>query len=117
MAPIEPLKITQHDLQPYYRFKFEDSTGTAISLTGATVVCTLKTLGGIVKINRQTAGINITDSAQGEGEYQWQTGDTDTAGTYHIEIEATPASGGKFTGPFPQQCRAEVHIEAGQDSV
>ena len=93
------LKITRYDLQPYYLVKVVNSDGSVIDITGATIYCTMKSVDGTVKIDRQTAGINITDAAAGEFEYRSQSGDTDTLGEYWIEFEINPLSGGKFTMP------------------
>lgn len=97
---IKELRITKNDLQSFYCFKFQDSLGANIDLTGATVYCTMRSSGGgTAKINRQTAGIVITTAAAGEGEYRWQPGETDTVDSYLIEFEVNPLSGGKFTLP------------------
>ncbi len=115
---IEALKLVKNDLQPYYRVKVQKSDGTAIDLTGATIYCTMKPKGGTtLKINRQTTGIVITDAANGEFEYRWQAGDTDTTGLYHIEFEINPGSGGKFTVPNPKEGPAEVAIVDSLDST
>ena len=97
------------DTQPYYRVKIEDSDGDAVPLSGATIYCTMTSTGGTVKINHQNTGITITDATNGEFEYRWQTGDTDTAGFYVIEFEINPSGGGKFTLPTGEV--AEVIIE------
>jgi hypothetical protein len=96
----KPLKLKKNDLQPYYKFEVQDSDGNAVSISGATIYCTMKNAAtGTLKINRQTTGVNITDGVNGQGEYRWQAGDTDTVGKYFIEFEINPASGGKFTIP------------------
>lgn len=93
--------IKRNDLQPYYYGKALSVTGTAIDLTGATIRCTMyEADAGTLKINRQTTGVTITSAASGLFHYQWQSGDTDTTGTYLIEFEVTPQSGGKFTLPY-----------------
>jgi hypothetical protein len=69
---------------------------------------------GTLKLDRQSAGINITDAAGGEFEYRWQAGDTDTVGRHEIEFEITPASGGKFTVPASE--RAYVIIRDSLDA-
>ena len=111
------LYLKKNDLQPYYYAKVKDSDGAAISLVGATIYCTMKLLSGAIKINRQTAGVNITDESAGEFEYQWQSGDTDTAGVYAIEFEINPAAGGKFTVPVDSDDKAIVVIRDSLDKV
>ncbi len=109
---IKDLYVTQHDLQPYYRVTVKDSAGNLIDLTGVTIVFTMKSVGGIVKINRQSTGVIIANQTtnKGEFEYRWQAGNTDTSGEYYIEFEVTPASGGKFTLPGPDLGRAKVVV-------
>ena len=91
--------------------------GTVISLSGATIYCTMKKVEGSIKIDRQTDGINISDAAAGEFEYKWQSGDTDTLGSYHIEFEINPSSCGKFTIPADPNDIALVKIEASLDTT
>lgn len=118
MATIQILKLTVNDLQPYYFVQVKNNAGIVVDLTGATIVATMKLLSdGSLKINRQSTGINITGATIGHFQYEWQSGDTDTAGIYQIEFEITPASGGKFTLPQPQQFTAQVHILDSLDTI
>ena len=95
-----PVYLKKNDLQPYYYVSVVDGTGAAVNIDGATISCTMKDARtGVVKINRQTTGITITNGAGGLFEYHWQSGDTDTPATYNIEFEINPAVGGKFTLP------------------
>jgi len=96
---IKLLTIKKNDLQPYYFAQVVDSDEDPVSLVDATIYCTMKSTEGNIKINRQTAGINVTNPGNGNFEYQWQSGDTDTAGKYYIEFEINPLAGGKFTIP------------------
>ena len=121
---VDKLRIKRNDLQPYYYFTAKDQAGAVIDLAGATIRCTMRLWDpdtGIYasgkKIDRQTAGINVTDAAAGEGEYQWQAGETDTSGIYRIEFEVTPGSGGKFTIPNPKYGEAEVVIHDDLDAT
>jgi len=111
------LYLKVNDLQPYYYAKAKNSDGTVISISGATIYCTMKEIDGSIKINRQTAGITISDAANGEFHYAWQSGDTDTAGNYSIEFEINPSSGGKFTLPADPDDVALVKIEASLDTT
>lgn len=105
-------KVKRNDGQPYAYFQFKDDQGTGVNLTGATIVATMKnTSDDTLKINRQSAGIAFDGTASGsdadditvgKGHYEWQSGDTDTSGTYLMEFEATPSSGGKFTLPVKE---------------
>ena len=114
---IKKLDLTQHDEQGHYKVEFKDTEGNVQDLTGATIVCSMKNIeSGVLKIDRQSAGINVTDEANGLFQYEWVTGDTDTVGRYQIEFEITPASGGKVTIPNPGQGRAIVEVHAGMDA-
>lgn len=104
--------IKKGALQPYFRTKAEDSSGTAVDITGATIYCTLTKLDGTVQVNAQTAGIVVTDGTAGEFEYRWVSGDTDIAGTYEVEFRIVPASGGDFTLPvIPKEIAKVIIIE------
>jgi len=113
----ETLYMKRYDLQPYYYAQVVDSDGDVIDLTGATIRCTMKSLGGTVVINRGTTGVTITNATEGYFEYRWQSGDTDALGTYHIEFEITPAAGGKYTLPAKPDEKALVHIVKSLDTV
>lgn len=119
---IETLHLNRNDRQPYYRVTAKDSALAVINIAGATIYCTMVAYDpatgviGTTKINRQDAGINITDGAAGEFEYRWQATDTDLAGTYYIEFEIVPA-GDKYTFPNPSEGRALVVIQADLDST
>lgn len=94
------LTLKRNDLQPYLYAQAIESTGTAIDLTGATVMATMRDVDvGTLKINRQSAGVNVTVASTGTFQYEWQSGDTNTTGTFSFEFEIAPASGGKFTLP------------------
>lgn len=109
--------INRHDLGPTYRSKIVDSTGATVDLTGATIVCSMKTTdGATLKINRQSTGITIYNQITNKGEfgYNWQAGDTDTSGSYYIEFEVNP---GKITYPNPKDGKAKVVIKDDLDNV
>ena len=117
--PITPLYMTQHDRRPYYYVTVKDASGNLIDLTGYTIRCTMKALGGSTpKIDRRTTGVTLADQSSNKGLFylNWQIGDTNTVGTYNIEFELTPsADSDKFTFPNPEHGPAQVIISAGQD--
>lgn len=114
---IKTFYITQYDLQPYYPVQVKSTSGSPLDLTGATIRCNMKTKkGDTLIINRQTAGINVSDVTNGKFEYRWQSGETGTSGQFYIEFEVSPASGGKFTIPNYKDGRAEVQIISGLDT-
>jgi hypothetical protein len=65
-------------------------------------------------IDRAATGCVVTDGANKELEYRWQAGDTDSVGTFKIEFEINPVSGGKFTVPVTGT--ALVRIEGDLDN-
>lgn len=94
-------RIKKNDRQPYYKAQVVDSDGSAFDLTGTTIKVTMRVSnGGAVKINAATTGIVVTNAANGEFEYRWQAGDTDTIAQYDIEFLFTPPSGDQFTLPL-----------------
>ena len=112
---INTLYLKKNDLQPFYYAQIKDSAGTVVSISGATIYCTMKGAStGTIKINRQTTGINITEGTNGKFEYRWQVGDTDTIGIYAIEFEVVPLVGGKYTVPTSK--KALVVIEESLDT-
>jgi len=117
---IETLNIKRHDLQPYYKFKITDSSGTAISCEGASVCFTMVGDTGIV-VNR--APCVLTNATLGEGEYRWAGTDTAVAGTYEIEIEIEPAQDiygnypGKFTVPVSEKAKVKIWPDLGEAPV
>ena len=114
MADIVMLK--RNDLQPYIYAKAILHTNTAIDLTGATIVFSMRNLDtSSLTLSRVSAGVTLTASTSGEFQYQWQAGNTATTGTYVAEFEITPATGGKFTLPVNRDLR--VIIVADEDST
>lgn len=110
------LKLKRNDLQPFIYCKAVDSSNTAIDLTGASVVFTMRDVeSGVLKITRQSAGVTLTSASTGVFEYQWQSGDTDTTGSFVGEFEITPGSGGKFTLPVNKDLK--IFIVADEDST
>ena len=78
--------IKQNDTSPSLQATLKDSTLTPISLNGATVQFHMKSLDGVVKVDET---MTIVDSDNGIIRYDWQTGDTDTVGTYNVEFQVT----------------------------
>ncbi|MEE8574270.1 MAG: hypothetical protein V3T30_02560 [Thermodesulfobacteriota bacterium] len=90
------LRLTRNDFQPSYYGTIVDSAGTPIDLTGASLVFTMVKRGETTpKVSRAT--VTVTDPLNAEWQYDWQGTDTDSRGVYDVEVEVTPATGGKFT--------------------
>tara|TARA_R110001606_G_scaffold224822_2_gene372967 strand:+ start:1503 stop:1823 length:321 start_codon:yes stop_codon:yes gene_type:complete len=88
--------IKQNDTSPSMLANLTDGDGNAINLTGANVKVHVKDLVGNIKIDRT---IDIPDPLIGRVRLNWQTGDTDTFGTYYVEFEATYNDGSIETFP------------------
>jgi len=71
--------------------------GSAVDLTGATVKFYMKNRDtGNVKINGVACTLVV--AASGTCKYVWQSGDTDTVGTFVAEVEVTFSGGTVQTG-------------------
>lgn len=78
--------------------KFYPRANPASNFTAATAVFNMRQAGGGTKISRQSA--TISSDAEGTFfQYDWVSGDTDTAGTYEAEFEITLSSGRVETYP------------------
>jgi len=88
--------IKQNDTSPSLSAILKDSSLVAVDLTGATVKLHMKSIDGILKIN---SAMTITSAIGGTVQYDWQTGDTDTVGTYLVEFQVTYSDGAIETFP------------------
>lgn len=88
--------IKQNDTSPSLQATLKDSTQTPVDLTGATVMFHMKSVDGTIKVDSQ---MTITNEAGGVVQYDWQSGDTDTVGTYYVEFEVTYADSSVETFP------------------
>jgi hypothetical protein len=82
--------IKNGDTAPAYVVDLQDdvdSTPVAINLTSATSVTFKMRLTGTTGAPAITQAMTVTDAANGRVTYEWQTGDTDTPGTYDAEFE------------------------------
>lgn len=76
------------DLAPKLKFDLN------ADLTGATVVAKIRRLHQSTVL---TKTMTVTDAPNGLCEYQWVVGDTDTVGTYRVEVLVT------FSGSIPER--------------
>lgn len=88
--------IKQNDTSPSLQATLKDASQAPINLTGATVMFHMKSLDGAIKIDTE---MTITDERNGVVKYDWQSGDTDTVGTYYVEFEVTYADASVETFP------------------
>lgn len=78
--------IKQNDTSPALQATLQDYAGTAVNLVGASVQFHLKSVDGTIKVD---APMTIQNASGGIVLYSWDTGDTDTAGSYYAEFEVT----------------------------
>jgi len=88
--------IKQNDTSPALLATLKDFSGSAINLTGASVLFHMKDLSGTVKIDQ---AMTITNATLGLVRYDWQVGDTDTVGTYYVEFQVTYSDSSVETFP------------------
>lgn len=87
--------LKKGDTSPSIRYTLSPT----VDLTGATVRFSMRNRAtGAIKINRATAGI-VAPATGGVVQYNWTSGDVDTAGEYQAEFEITHASGTPETFP------------------
>jgi hypothetical protein len=103
--PHADVYMKQGDTKPDLELTFLDGNGSAVDLTGATVVFSMRRAGTVV-ISEQAC--TLVTAASGEAKYVWQAGDTDTAGVYEGEAEVTFSGGGVETWPNSKHIRIEI---------
>lgn len=105
----EALRIRAGDTRPSLRAKCLDVTGVPVNLAGATAQLLYKRSGGSLYTKAMTCE---TPYADGWTRYDWQSGDTSTAGpgTYQYTIRVTYGDGS--TESFPGEGFGEFVIEA-----
>jgi len=119
----QTLRLKRNDLQPYLYARAVSATGSAISLVGATIVASMRNTAlpadtaTSLKINRQSTGVTTTAATTGLFQYNWQSGDTDSIGTFSFEFEITPSAGGKFTLPSKRGSEVYIVIDADEDNT
>jgi hypothetical protein len=99
--------IKQNDTSPSLQATLKDANNNVISLVGATVRFHMKSLDGTIKVD---AVMTITDAVGGIVQYDWQSSDTDTAGSYYAEFEVTYNDGTIET--FPNNSNLSISIRA-----
>ncbi len=88
-----PFVIKQGDTAYSLKRELVDENGLAIDLTGATVTFAMMSAKTkVVKVPRSTASI-VGAPTLGVAQYDWQTGDTNTAGDFLGDFKVTLAGG------------------------
>jgi hypothetical protein len=99
-------EIKRNDLRPHWRVTLT-SNGTPVDLTGAATAKFTMKEGTTVKVNK--AAMTFIDQAGGVVEYDWTGTDTDTSGTYNVEVEVDWGAGEIQT--FPSKGYFTITIE------
>lgn len=99
-------KIKQNDLSRSLIWRPKATTES--DFTGATLVFNMRAAGGgATKISRASATIG-SDTKGTFFQYDWVSGDTDTAGDFEGEFEATLAGGNPETYPNADYIDIEI---------
>jgi hypothetical protein len=93
------LELKQGDLAPKLQLDLN------ANLSGATAVAKIRRIHQSTVL---TKTLTVTDAPNGLCEYQWVAGDTDSVGTYLIEVLVTFA--GSIPERFPQRFNRELII-------
>ena len=88
--------IKQNDTSPSILAELKDANNTPVNLTAATAKIFVKSVDGTLKIDES---VDIINDTLGVVRYDWQTGDTDTVGTYSVEFQVTYTDGAIETFP------------------
>ena len=70
--------------------------GTALDLTDSTAKFVMVDSAGVEIIDE---AMTVTDAENGIVQYEWQAGDTDTAGEFRGEVKVTYSDGTLITAP------------------
>lgn len=77
-------EIKRNDRRPYFRVQLTEN-GDPADLTAAVSASMIMKQGSTVKVNK--AAMTFVDRPTGVVQYAWAAGDTDTTGTYNVEVE------------------------------
>ena len=97
--------IKQNDTSPALQATLKDAALQPVNLTAASVQFHMKSVDGTIKVS---APMLITNDIGGVIQYDWQTGDTDTVGTYYVEFQTTYYDGSIET--FPNNGNVVVNV-------
>jgi hypothetical protein len=101
--------VKRGDTSPAVTDTLEDSSGTAVNLTSATVKFAMTTFTGTVIVNGTATGPNggALDNT-GQVQYQWVSADTASAGQYWAEWQVTFSNGQIETWPNNDQAIVNI---------
>tara|TARA_R100001463_G_scaffold130980_1_gene190742 strand:+ start:651 stop:974 length:324 start_codon:yes stop_codon:yes gene_type:complete len=99
-------KIKQNDTSPIIQATLKDANSAAVDLTGASVrFHMIKYRGTSTKV---AAAAAIVDDDAGTVKYVWQSGDTDTVGSFKAEFQVTFSDGTVETFPNTDYIQIDV---------
>lgn len=84
---IRPLQIATGDTLPW-NFEFRDDTGAPVDLTSCTLKLTARKRNATTN-KIEDAAMTIVSASGGTAKYEPTTDDTDTPGTYDLEVKIT----------------------------
>lgn len=90
--------IKKGDLRPNIEATLEDDSGNAVDLSNASSV-DFHMRRFDADSTKVDSSATITDASNGKVEYEWTSGDTDTAGDFLAEFEVTWSDSDKETYP------------------
>jgi len=99
------------DTEPVLEVKLRKDNGNPKDLSGATVSFFMQEVDETsLNVDDDTNGnVVIEDAAQGHISYTWQSGDTETAGTYECEFEVDDGN----VSTYPNIGYTEVRVHEG----
>ena len=112
------MKIKQNDRKPYARTTlYADKENNIVANVSAGLVTDIvfnmqPQAGGSLKVAQGSVDY-VDDGVDGQVEYRWVVGDTDTTGMFKAEFEVTWADGRKQTFPPDSNLTVEVIAELG----
>lgn len=92
--------IKQHDTREPITIQFQEEDGSIVDLTNVTETRVLMRKGTeALVVNDTTHGAIQSPATAGRVTYQWQPGDTSTAGSFSMEVQFTFSDGRVLTAP------------------
>lgn len=110
MATLTDFYIKQNDTREAIQIICEKGDGTAedLSVGGTATVKFIMASAAGAATKVDAAGSIVGSAANGVVQYQWASGNTDTAGTFLAEFQVTFGDGRIFT--YPNTAYITIHI-------
>lgn len=100
MADNYRFEMSKDDTSPLIQVTCKDKSGTVVPVTGATnILFEMLTQDKVTQKVNNNSNTSIIDGPNGIIRYDWQTGDTDTAGTFLSRFKVTFSDGTIETFP------------------